>query len=158
MTAGEIVAAQHGEQQHGEQQGQEPGQQLAAQESHLPDRQVLEGPFTTRALFRLDDALRRADTITGLMFSVYVGPLSEPTHAHAEQLLWELDRPRDAVLLAVSPNQRVLEIVTGPRARRKLPDRDCELAAASMTAAFAGGDLAGGILSGVSQLATRARG
>ena len=63
----------------------------------------------------------------------------------------------DAVLIAVCPNQRVLEIVTGPRARRKLPDRDCKLAALSMTASFSGGDLAGGIVSGLAQLADHAR-
>lgn len=155
MTAGEIVPApQHQEQGPEQEQG---GTRLPAQEDRLPDRQVLEGPFTTRALLRLDEALRRADDTTGLLFSVYVGPLTEPTDAHARQLLGQLARPAEAVLLAVSPNQRVVEIVTGSRARRRLPDRDCELAAASMTAAFSGGDLAGGIMAGLAQLATRAR-
>ena len=42
--------------------------------------EVLEGPFTTRQLLRLDEALRLADRSTGLTFSVYVG---EPGRAGA---------------------------------------------------------------------------
>jgi uncharacterized membrane protein YgcG len=61
------------------------------------------------------------------------------------------------VLLAVSPNQRVVEIVTGPIAAKKLPDRVCALAALSMTAAFSGGDLAGGIVTGLRMLSDQAR-
>lgn len=122
-----------------------------------PDRQALEGPFTTRQLLRLDEALRTADESTGLTFSVYVGDLDEPTREHAEKLHAKLPNTADAVLIAVCPNQRVLEIVTGPRARRRLPDRDCKLAALSMTASFSGGDLAGGIVAGLAQLADHAR-
>lgn len=118
--------------------------------------EVLEGPFTTRQLLRLDEALRTADRATGLTFSVYVGELEEPVRDHAERLQLQLPDVASAVLIAVSPNQRVLEIVTGGDARRRIPDRDAKLAALSMVAAFGGGDLAGGIISGLDQLATRA--
>jgi hypothetical protein len=122
-----------------------------------PDQQALEGPFTTRQLLRLDEALLTADESTGLTFSVYVGDLTEPFRPHVEKLHSQLPNVADAVLIAVCPNQRVLEIVTGPRARRKLPDRDCKLAALSMTASFSGGDLAGGIVAGLAQMANHAR-
>jgi len=126
-----------------------------AEETISPPRP--EGPFTARQLFRIDQALSAADRETGLTFSVYVGPLEEPTRAHAERLLDQLDRPIDSVLLAVSPDQRVLEIVTGAHASRRLPDRVCALAALSMTAAFGGGDLAGGVVTGLRMLADQAR-
>jgi hypothetical protein len=119
-------------------------------------RDVLDGPFTTRQLLRLDEALRLADTSTGLTFSVYVGDLYEPTRGHAEKLHGQLASPSESVLIAVSPNQRILEIVTGGEARRRLPDRTSKLAALSMAAAFGGGDLAGGIVNGLSQLAEQA--
>ena len=61
-----------------------------------------------------------------------------------------------AVLIAVSPNQRILEIITGSDARKRISDRDAKLAALSMAAAFAGGDLAGGVLAGLDQLASHA--
>jgi hypothetical protein len=117
---------------------------------------VLDGPFTTRQLLRIDEALRVADSSTGLVFTVYVGPLTEPIREHAQRLHAELKDPAHAVLVALSPNQRVLEVVTGSEARKRIPDRDAKLAALSMVAAFGGGDLAGGIVSGLDQLATRA--
>ena len=52
---------------------------------------------------------------------------------------------------------RAMEIVTGHRAAKRIPDRACELAGMSMRAAFAGGDLAGGIVVGLRMLADRAR-
>ena len=117
---------------------------------------ALDGPFTTRQLLRLDEALRVADQQTGLTFSVYIGDLEEPTRTSAEQLHRQLDGAAQAVLVAVSPNQRLLEIVTGTDARKRISDRDAKLAALSMAAAFAGGDLAGGVLAGIDQLATHA--
>ncbi|MPZ27621.1 MAG: DUF5130 family protein [Micromonosporaceae bacterium] len=138
MTAGEVALA-------------EPG------ETAGPDRQALEGPFTTRQLLRIDEALRTADESTGLTFSVYVGDLDEPARGAAEKLHTQLPDPTRSVLISVSPNQRALEIVTGPLARRRLPDRDCKLAALSMTASFNGGDLAGGIVTGLAQLADHGR-
>jgi uncharacterized membrane protein YgcG len=117
---------------------------------------VLDGPFTTRQLLRLDEALRMADQQTGLTFSVYLGELTEPVREAAEKLHKQVEGHAKAVLIAVSPNQRMLEIVTGPDARKRISDRDAKLAALSMAAAFAGGDLAGGVLAGLDQLATHA--
>jgi hypothetical protein len=117
---------------------------------------VLDGPFTTPQLLRLDEALRLADSSTGLAFSVYVGDLDEPTRGHAEKLHGQLEAPDTSILLAVSPNQRLLEIVTGAVARKRIPDRSAKLAALSMAAAFGGGDLAGGLVSGIAQLTEQA--
>ncbi|MFI5936955.1 DUF5130 family protein [Actinoplanes sp. NPDC051494] len=117
---------------------------------------ALEGPFTTRQLLRLDHALRIANQQTGLSFSVYLGDLEEPTRDSAQAMHRRLDGAATAVLIAASPNQRVLEIVTGSEARKRVSDRDAKLAALSMAAAFAGGDLAGGVLAGLDQLASHA--
>ena len=51
--------------------------------------------------------------------------------------------PAESVLIAVSPGQRVVEVVTGAGAARRLPDRACALAVLSMTGSFAAGDLVG---------------
>jgi hypothetical protein len=125
---------------------------------HAPtwNPEVLDGPLSTRALLRVDEALRLADSSTGLTFSVYIGELDEPVRDTAEHLHGQLVEPDRSVLIAISPNQRVLEIVTGSVARRRVLDRDCKLAALSMAAAFAGGDLGGGIVAGLAQLAEHA--
>jgi Domain of unknown function (DUF5130) len=118
--------------------------------------EVLDGPLSTRALQRVDEALRLADASTGLTFSVYIGDLSQSSRETAELMHGRLVDPDVSVLIAISPNQRVLEIVTGSRARRRVLDRDAKLAALSMSAAFAGGDLGGGIVAGLAQLADHA--
>jgi hypothetical protein len=115
-----------------------------------------DGPFNTRQLLRLDEALRIADQQTGLTFSVYLGELETPTREFAENLHRQIESADRAVLIAVSPNQRRLEIVTGNEARKRISDRDAKLAGLSMAAAFAGGDLAGGVVAGIDQLATHA--
>jgi hypothetical protein len=126
----------------------------AAQRAGRPE--VLDGPFSTRQLLRIDEALRLADEATGLTFTVYVGGLDEPVRHHAEKLHSQLADPDHSVLIAISPNQRVLEVVTGAEARKRILDRDAKLAALSMVGAFNGGDLAGGVVAGLDQLASRA--
>ncbi len=115
-------------------------------------------PFAPRQLWRIDQALSAADRETGFTFSVYVGDIDEPTRQSAELQHKHIgERADSAVLIAVSPNQRVVEIVTGAGVRRYLPDRFCALAVLSMTAAFEVGDLAGGIVTGLRMLADQAR-
>ena len=140
MTSGDVTAVE------------KPGADTPATAAEQSD----EGPFTTRQLLRLDEALRLADLHTGLTFSIYLGELEEPTRAAAEQLHARIRHPERAVLLAVSPNQRKLEIVTGNEARKRISDRDAQLAGFSMAASFGGGDLAGGLLQGINVLATQA--
>ena len=135
-----------------------PASQLSANQlTSIANGAAAAGPFSSRQLFRIDEALTAADRETGLTFSVYVGELDEPIRGNAEALLDALPNPADSVLLAVSPNQRALEIVTGHRAAKRIPDRACELAGMSMRASFQGGDLAGGLVVGLRMLADRAR-
>lgn len=112
------------------------------------------GPFTTRQLSRLDEALTLSSRESGLAFSVYVGELAAPPRAHAEALFEKLGT--DSVLIAVSPGQRCLHIVTGDDSAKRLPNRACALAALAMRATFSNGDLVGGIVIGLRMLADSA--
>jgi Domain of unknown function (DUF5130) len=113
--------------------------------------------FTWQQLARLDEALTMSSRETGLRFTLYIGDLGPRTRARAEELHAESGAdPADSVLLAVSPGQRVVEVVTGAAAARRLPDRACALAVLSMTTSFAGGDLVGGIVNGLRQMADQA--
>jgi len=114
-------------------------------------------PFNARQLARIDEALTLSSRETGLTFSLYVGELAEPTRATAEALYEKLATEADgAVLVAVSPGQRRLHIVTGEGSAPRLPNRSCALAALGMRAAFASGDLTGGIVTGLRMLADAA--
>lgn len=104
------------------------------------------------------DACRQENDLD---ISVVVGDVAIPDlsgfRAACERLHASLgERAVAAVLVVVAPGQRRVEVVTGPGVRRRVPDRVCALAVLSMSTAFGGGDLVGGIVDGVRQLAASA--
>jgi uncharacterized membrane protein YgcG len=105
----------------------------------------------------IDKAIRDAETLSRLEFSVFVGRSEGETRPFAERLHAALTAPDRSVLVLVDPAARLLEIVTGLEAHRVLDDAQVKLAALTMQTAFAAGDLAGGITRGVLQLAEHAR-
>ncbi|MGZ4508497.1 MAG: DUF5130 family protein [Blastococcus sp.] len=113
--------------------------------------------FSWQELARLDEALTMSSRETGLRFTLYIGDLGKPTRVQAEAMHSRSGGdPAESVLIAVSPGQRVVEVVTGAAAARRLPDRACALAVLSMTGSFAAGDLVGGIVNGLRQLSDQA--
>lgn len=111
-----------------------------------------------RAQQRIEQAIETCRRENGLDVSVLVGDLTldDPSsfRSAAERLHAALGaRSGSAVLIVVAPGQRRVEIVTGPGVRRRVPDRVCALAVLSMTTAFGGGDLTGGIVDALRQIA-----
>lgn len=128
---------------------------ISAARRVLPEQPAL--PFTRAQLTELDEALTEAGRITGLHFSVYLGDLGEDTRVHAEELHAAIGRRApEAVLIAVSPGQRVVEVVTGSESGARMPDRDCKLAVMTMVASFKEGELADGLTSGLRMLTDQA--
>jgi uncharacterized membrane protein YgcG len=110
--------------------------------------------FTVDQLRDLERIVGQASAETGLWFSVYVGGATGDIRDAAERLHARFGASAsDVVLVVISPSDRLLEIVTGEGSARRLSDRACALAALSMTTSFAGGDLVGGIRTGVRMLA-----
>lgn len=114
-----------------------------------------------RAQERIEATLQKIRDDNGLDVSVVVGDLhledSSQFRAGAERLHAALGpRGHDAVLVVVAPGQRKVEVVTGDGVRSRVPDRVCALAVLSMTTSFSGGDLGGGIVEGLRQLADSA--
>ena len=119
------------------------------------------GGLSPRDQERIERDLETIRRENGLDVSVLVGDLDlqDITHvrAGAERLHAALGgRAPSAVLLVVAPGQRRVEIVTGSAVRRRVPDRVCGLAVLSMTSAFAGGNIVGGISEGLRQIADAA--
>ncbi len=105
---------------------------------------------------KIQRALDLAREISGLCFAVYLGDLPNGREsamaAHAR-----LTDPESAVLVAVDPNSRIIEVITGTTAAYLLDNRSCELGAFTMRSSFQAGDLAGGIRDGLLLLAEHAR-
>ena len=113
--------------------------------------------FSYQELARLDEALTMSSRETGLRFTLYIGDLGRQTRLRAEELhSLSGGDTSEAVLIAISPGQKVVEVVTGAAAARRMPDRACALAVLSMTTTFANGDLIGGIVGGLRQLSDQA--
>ena len=95
--------------------------------------------FSFQELARLDEALTMSSRETGLRFTLYIGDLGKPTRVQAEEMHARSGGdPAESVLIALSPGQRVVEVVTGAAAARRLPDRACALAVLSMTGVVRG--------------------
>jgi uncharacterized membrane protein YgcG len=123
--------------------------------------------FSDRDLREIGREVRALSEQAQIAFSVLVADPGQLSHDDlkaasdirvlAEQAHAALgERSTVAVLVLVAPNAHRVEIVTGSELRGRLSDRDCALAALSMSSSFAGGDLAGGILQGMRMLAQRA--
>jgi uncharacterized membrane protein YgcG len=112
--------------------------------------------FTDDQRREIEKAIRDADRISGLEFSVHVGPSEGDSRRSAEALHAALPHPATSVLVHVDPVQRTLEIVTGSSAQYALGNQQVALASLTMQSAFVAGDLAGGLRAGVLQLGSLA--
>ncbi|MEP6981522.1 MAG: DUF5130 family protein [Nakamurella sp.] len=117
----------------------------------------VDSPLNRDELELLDDVLIEAERVTGLRFTAYLGDLGDDTRAAAEGLLTSLGAEAPvAVLLAVSPGQRVVEVVTGGEASRRISERAARLAVMTVTAACGLGEIANGLVNGLRILADQA--
>ena len=74
-------------------------------------------PFPVKDLVVLDDALKYGSRAAKARFAVYLGDLGADTAATARDILATVPTPDNAVLLAVSPNQKAIEVVYGSEVR-----------------------------------------
>ena len=110
-------------------------------------------PFDERQLTDIVRATRAAGDRSGLHFSVFVGRAEGDPPVYVTRLLAALgDDAESSVVVFVDPGARRVEIASGRGAAKVLDDNACGLAALSMTSSFAGGDLVGGIVTGLRML------
>jgi uncharacterized membrane protein YgcG len=113
--------------------------------------------FTASERVALDETIRKAEQLSRVEFSVFVGHAETEPRAFALSLHAALAAPARSVLVMVDPDARAVEVVTGSEVRRTLRDQQVELAVATMQSLFAAGDLVGGLRRGVQMLAEHAR-
>jgi hypothetical protein len=106
-------------------------------------------PFTTKQLVILDDALKYGSRGAKARFAVYLGDLGGDTAAGAREILAKVPTPENAVLLAVSPNQKAIEVVYGSEVKGRGIEEAAPLGVSAAAASFAEGDLMDGLISAV---------
>jgi uncharacterized protein DUF5130 len=113
--------------------------------------------FSQDQRHRIERAIATAERETGLTFSIRVGPISDEPRLEAERLLANMGGNREPiVLILIGPGERLLEVMTSPAARRRVSDHAAGLAVLSMVSSFGVGDIVGGIIAGIRQLADAA--
>lgn len=118
---------------------------------------VAPGDFTPSERHEIDKAIRAAEQSSRYEFSVFVGRAEGDPRTFATRLHAASVAPDRSVLVMVDPSARAVEVVTGEDVRRTLSDSEVELAILQMSSSFAEGDLVGGLVRGVCQLAEHAR-
>ncbi len=113
--------------------------------------------FSSHERGSIDETIRKAEQLSRIEFSVFVGKAEGEPRQFAMKLHRSLVAPSRSILILVDPVVRALEVVTGVDVRRNLTDREVELAVLEMQSAFATGDLVGGLKRGISMLADHAR-
>ena len=106
-------------------------------------------PFPTTDLMALDNALTNASRQSKARFAVYVGDLGVDTAARAREVLAQVPTPNNAVLLAVSPDQRAIEVTYGADLSGRGVESVAPLGVSAAASAFREGNLIDGLISAV---------
>lgn len=114
-----------------------------------PGEIALRYPFPVTELAALDDALTYASRASQARFATYIGDLGADTAARAREILAKVPTPNDAVLVAVSPDQRAIEVVYGAGLGSRIAPVAASQGVAAAASAFSDGKLIDGLISAV---------
>jgi hypothetical protein len=110
-------------------------------------------PFPVPDLVRLDDALKYGSRKAKARFAVYIGDLGADTAATAREILAKVPTPNNAVLLAVSPNQKAIEVAYGAELQGRGIEESAPLGVKAAAASFNYGNLMTGLIAGIDVMA-----
>ena len=105
-------------------------------------------PFPISQLVELDDALKYGSRQSKARFAVYID-LGPDTAARAREILADVPTANNAVLLAVSPDQKAIEVVYGADVRSRGAESAAPLGVSAAASAFKEGNLIDGLVSAV---------
>jgi hypothetical protein len=114
-----------------------------------PGELSVQYPFPNKELVVLDNALKYGSRAAKARFAVYIGDLGEDTAASAREILARVPTPDNAVLLAVSPNQRAIEVVYGSQVKGRGIEESAPLGVSAAAASLREGNLIDGLISGI---------
>ncbi|GAA4818841.1 DUF5130 family protein [Tomitella cavernea] len=112
-----------------------------------------DSPFSHVDRNRIDRTLTEATRRTRILWTIYIGELGAASADRARELHSTLPRPDESVLIAVSPNEKSIEIVGGDAIGHRYDDRVAQLGASAAVSSFQRGDLIDGLVSAVRVMA-----
>ncbi|MGW0160629.1 DUF5130 domain-containing protein [Mycobacterium sp. NPDC003323] len=106
-------------------------------------------PFSTKDLVALDNALKYGSRYAKARFAVFIGDLGTDTAATAREILAKVPTADDAMLLAVSPNQRAIEVVFGAGLKGRGAETAAPLGVSAALGSLREGNLIDGLISAI---------
>lgn len=104
----------------------------------------------------LDIAIRKAEQACRSEISVYLGQTEGDPRDFATSLHNTLVAPARSVLVMVDQERRLIEVVTGGHVRRTLTDDEAADVVSTMSAKFSAGEIAEGLVEGVTLIGKHA--
>ncbi|MEV0031477.1 DUF5130 domain-containing protein [Nocardia sp. NPDC050793] len=112
-----------------------------------------EAPFSDEERLAMDNVLTEATRATKVRFNVFVGDLGADTAAGADQLFPSTPEAARSVLIAVSPNEKAIEVRSGHEVADRANDRVCQLGVTAALSSIRQGQLIDGLISAVRVMA-----
>ncbi|MEU7634256.1 DUF5130 domain-containing protein [Nocardia sp. NPDC049220] len=112
-----------------------------------------EAPFRDTERLLIDNVLTEATRATKVRFTIYVGDLGADPAAGADALFPTTPEAARSVLIAVSPNEKAIEVRSGREVADRANDRVCQLGVTAASSSFRQGQLIDGLVSAVRVMA-----
>ncbi|MBF6172085.1 DUF5130 domain-containing protein [Nocardia blacklockiae] len=112
-----------------------------------------EAPFTDTERLILDNTLTEATRATKVRFNIFIGDLRPDPATGVEALFPTTPEAERSVLIAVSPNDRAIEVRSGRDVADRVNDRVCQLGVTAALSSFRQGELIDGLVSAVRVMA-----
>jgi hypothetical protein len=112
-----------------------------------------EAPFRDEERLAMDNVLTEATRATKVRFNVYIGDLGEDPAAGADAIFPATPEAARSVLIAVSPNDKAIEVRSGVEVADRANDRVCQLGVTAALSSFRQGELIDGLISAVRVMA-----
>jgi hypothetical protein len=112
-----------------------------------------EAPFSDNERLAMDNVLTEATRATKVRFNIYIGDLGNDPAAGADAIFRATPEAAHSVLIAVSPNDRAIEVRSGSEVTDRANDRVCQLGVTAALSSFRQGELIDGLVSAVRVMA-----
>ncbi|WP_067836515.1 DUF5130 domain-containing protein [Nocardia lijiangensis] len=112
-----------------------------------------EAPFSDEERLAMDNTLTEATRATKVRFNIYVGDFGADTAAGADALFSSTPEAARSVLIAVSPNEKAIEVRSGHDVADRANDRVCQLGVTAALSSIRQGQLIDGLISAVRVMA-----
>ncbi|MEV0293971.1 DUF5130 domain-containing protein [Nocardia sp. NPDC050710] len=112
-----------------------------------------EAPFSDDERLAIDNVLTEATRATKVRFNIYIGDLGSDPAAGADAIFPATLEAARSVLIAVSPNNKAIEVRSGHDVADRANDRVCQLGVTAALSSFRQGELIDGLISAVRVMA-----